>query len=441
MFDPSVATEDGPHGDPSQRLAWVLKQQPSAATYAVLESLADVTLTKSEQMLAARAWDRQLSATHAAAMTAMAVAATPQPEGMPADLLEAELALQLRRPDDVMTAEVFDAKAMRRLPVMFGLLVAGAVTLAHARAFADLVAPLEPADRVTVDDELAGRAATMTVRAFRRVVRRAVARLDRRTPQQRETARRSRIGLKSWPQAEGLMTLGITMPATDGIEALRALQDAADSLRVPDDKRTAGERQVEALRNALLGNATSPASSAPAPKRRRAEVQVVIDWRDLLGLRDHPGELLGYGPIPASDVRKMLAEGSAVLRRLVNDPITGTLLDYGRSRYQPDELLRAFLAARDLTCRYPGCTRNAVWCDDEHCLSFDDGGETSTSNCCLMCRRHHRRKTFDGFTYTRPDPATSATRWRTPLGFIYQQQAAAYPDGGPDPGNVIRGPD
>src|SRR5690348_7906027 len=101
MFDQCGASEDGPKGDPSQRLAWVLAQAPSAATYAVLESLACVTLSKREQMLAARAWDRRLSATHAAAMAATAVAATPEPDGMPADLLEAELALQLRRPDDV----------------------------------------------------------------------------------------------------------------------------------------------------------------------------------------------------------------------------------------------------------------------------------------------------------------------------------------------------
>jgi hypothetical protein len=392
-------------------------------------------------MLAARAWDRQLSAVQARSMTATSVAATPEPDGMPADLLEAELALQLRRPDDVMTAEVSDARAIRRLPVMFGLLLAGAVTLAHARAFADLVAPLEPADRVTVDDELARRAATMTVRAFRRVVRRMVARLDRRTPQQRESARRSCVGVKTWPKPDGLMTLGITMPATDGIELLRALQTAADRLRDADDPRTAGERQVEALRNALLGVGATSTGSSAAPARRRAEVQVVIDWRDLLGLRDHPGELLGYGPVPAADVRRLLADEAGVLRRLVTDPISGTLLDYGRSRCKPDALLRGFLAARDLTCRYPGCTRNAVWCDDEHCLSYDDGGETSTSNCCLMCRRHHRRKTFDGFTYTRPDVETGETRWRTSLGFTYTQEPAAYPDGGPDPGDSIRGPD
>src|SRR6476646_1185500 len=106
MFDTGDEVVDGPYGDPSQRLAWVLGQRPSAATYAVLEALSDVTLTKREQMLAARAWDRQLSAVHARAISATVTAATPEPQGMPADLLEAELALQLRRPDDVMTAEV-----------------------------------------------------------------------------------------------------------------------------------------------------------------------------------------------------------------------------------------------------------------------------------------------------------------------------------------------
>jgi hypothetical protein len=440
MFDGGVDAVDGPYGTPSQRLAWVLGQPPSAATCAVLESLADATLTKRDQLLAARAWDRQLAATHGAAIAATVRATTPEPEGMPADLLEAELALQLRRPDDVMAAEVFDARAVRRLPVMFGLLVAGAVTIAHARAFADLLAPLQAADRLLVDAEIGGRAATMTVRGFRRVGRRMVARLDRRTPQQREAARKGCIGVKTWPQPDGLMTVGVTMPATDGIEMLRALQSAADRLCVPDDPRTAGERQVEALRHAVLGIPTSPAGPS-APARRRAEVQVVIDWRDLLGLRDHLGELLGYGPVPAADIRRLLVDEAAVLRRLVTDPATGTLLDYGRSRYAPDGLLRRFLAARDLTCRYPGCDRNAIWCDDEHCVSFDAGGETSTSNCCLMCRRHHRRKTFDGFTYTRPDPQTGVTQWRTPLGFTFTREPAAYPDGGPDTGGTIRGRD
>ena len=64
MFDAGEVV-DGPYGDPSARLAWVLAQPPSAVTCAVLESLAGVALSTREQMLAARAWDRQLSATHA----------------------------------------------------------------------------------------------------------------------------------------------------------------------------------------------------------------------------------------------------------------------------------------------------------------------------------------------------------------------------------------
>jgi hypothetical protein len=54
----------------------------------------------------------------------------------------------------------------------------------------------------------------------------------------------------------------------------------------------------------------------------------------------------------------MLSTPGTVLRRLVTDPVTGVLVDYGTSRYRPDTHLSGLTKARDVTCRYPGCTRN-----------------------------------------------------------------------------------
>ncbi len=68
-------------------------------------------------------------------------------------------------------------------------------------------------------------------------------------------------------------------------------------------------------------------------------VQVVIPFDTLNGTAEHPGELVGYGPIPAPLARAIAAEG--VWKRLVTDPLSGALLDYGRTTYRPPGVLRS----------------------------------------------------------------------------------------------------
>jgi hypothetical protein len=234
-----------------------------------------------------------------------------------------------------------------------------------------------------------------------------------------------------------LITIAATMPAADGIAMATELNRRADATRATDDARTHGERQVDALRNAFAVSSTATAGGGGAPvlPSRRTEIQIVIDWRSLLGLQDNPAELLGYGSITAADVRAMLLQPGTVLRRLVTDPLTGTLVDCGTTRYRPDAQLSRFTNARDVTCRYPGCTRNAMYCENEHCIVYPNG-PTAAGNVCRLCRRHHRRKTRGTFTYTRPDPTTGETLWTTPLGFTYHQEPASYDEDGPDPGDT-----
>jgi hypothetical protein len=296
--------------------------------------------------------------------------------------------------------------------VLYGVLRAGACTWRHATAFLDLTRDLQPDDVLAVDAAVSARAATMTCSGFRRVVRKTVAKLDSRSPADKDKARRPRIGVRCVPQPDGLVTIAATMPAADGIAYLTELNRRADATRTPDDDRTHGERQIDVLTDALHGT-TSETSTTSSRPSRRTEIQVVIDYASLLGLRDDPAELLGYGPITAADVRHMLSQPGTVLRRLVTDPVTGVLVDYGTSRYRPDTHLSGLTKARDVTCRYPGCTRNAIYCDDEHCQAFPHG-PTSAGNVCQLCRKHHRRKTRGAFTYARPDPATGKTIWTEP---------------------------
>ena len=144
------------------------------------------------------------------------------------------------------------------------------------------------------------------------------------------------------------------------------------------------------------------APSLPTKHRRRPNISVTIDLATLLGLADDPGELAGYGPIPASAARALAADGE--WRRLVTDPTSGALLDYGRRTYTPPAALVDFLLARDGTCRFPGCPRPAELCDLDHGVAWDDGGGTDRDNLGPLCRRHHRLKTHTGWQLKRsPD--------------------------------------
>ncbi|HUF51684.1 MAG TPA: HNH endonuclease signature motif containing protein, partial [Longimicrobiales bacterium] len=50
--------------------------------------------------------------------------------------------------------------------------------------------------------------------------------------------------------------------------------------------------------------------------------------------------------------------------------------------------LRRALEVRDRGCRFPGC--GLRFTDAHHVQHWADGGETSLSNCLLLCRHHHR---------------------------------------------------
>jgi len=332
-------------GTTALQLAWVLDQPPSADTQMVLESLVNRGLPRELQILAARAWDRQPAATAAMAAAARVAATTVGADAGPdgQDDADAELTLALRRTDGEMAYQLHDDRRLMSLPVLYAVFAAGECTQRHVSAFLDLTRDLREDDVLAVDAEVSARAASMTCSGFRRVVRKTVAALDTRSEQDKKKARRPRIGARCVPQPDGLVTIAATMPAADGIAYLTELNRRADATRTSDDERTHGERQIDVLRDALHDAANTQTGDTSTPTRnpsRRVEIQVVIDHRALLGLRDDPAELLGYGSITAADVRAMLTQPGTVLRRLVTDPITGVLVDYGKTRYRPDAHLK-----------------------------------------------------------------------------------------------------
>jgi hypothetical protein len=112
--------------------------------------------------------------------------------------------------------------------------------------------------------------------------------------------------------------------------------------------------------------------------------------------------------------RQIAAEGT--WRRLLTDPASGALLDYGTTTYRPPAHLAGHVQARDQACVFPGCIQPAAKCDLDHRAPFAHG-PTSADNLHPACRRRHRCKQHEGWTVQRDQ--TGGTIWTTPTGRTY----------------------
>jgi len=177
---------------------------------------------------------------------------------------------------------------------------------------------------------------------------------------------------------------------------------------------SADNKRADALTE-ILSSALSENSDSVKPHRRAVSVNVTIDLPTLLGLAENPGQLSGYGAIPASVARELASD--ATWKRFVTDPITGNLLDFGREKYEPPQVLVDFLLARDRTCRFPGCRQPASRTDIDHAHSWESGGETSLENLGLLCRRHHRLKTHGRWSLI--SNQDGSCEWTSPVGKKY----------------------
>ncbi|MGE2716085.1 DUF222 domain-containing protein [Mycolicibacterium litorale] len=85
--------------------------------------------------------------------------------------------------------------------------------------------------------------------------------------------------------------------------------------------------------------------------------------------------------------------------------------------YRPSAKLAAFVRARDLFCRFPGCDVPAERCDIDHVVPWPYG-PTHPSNLNCTCRTHHLAKTFwDG--WRDEQSSDGAVAWTTPAGRRY----------------------
>jgi hypothetical protein len=359
--------------------------------------------------------------------------------GVDGDMARHEVGAALRlSPGTAYERTRVAADLTTRLPATLAALRAGRISYLQARAIVDAVRPLTDAQAQAVQLRVLTRCGTRTLAETRRALSRAVIAVDPAGAMARHetahAARRVSIDL----QSDAMAGLWATMSALNARQVWAALSDQARRSRLALRSAGSPDPGLEALRvDALVALVTRrstggvrppdalPRGRRPAAPRctcgGRARAAVVIDLPTLLGLAEHPGELPGYGPIPAPLARELAAD--CEWTRWTTDAGTRRLLDIGSHRYRPSARLAQFVAAGHVVCGFPGCSRPAAACDLDHVTDFRRGGPTDTTNIHPACRGHHNAKTHGGW-HLHYDPETGIKTWISPLGKKYLK----YPD-------------
>jgi hypothetical protein len=141
----------------------------------------------------------------------------------------------------------------------------------------------------------------------------------------------------------------------------------------------------------------------------------------------------GYGPIPPSMARRLVADGGGSFFRILTDPRDGAPLEIGRTSYRLTKPMRQWIRLRDARCTFPNCNNHSLDNDADHILAWANGGGTGIANLGQTCPKHHRLKHT---TAWRPVGATreGPPGWISPAGRHYPSEHQDWePPTWPDP--------
>ncbi len=353
-------------------------------------------------------------------------------------------------------------------------LARGDIDPAKARVLVEALGDAPTLLALDVQDAVLPEAGRRTPTELSRDVARAIIAADPAGARsRRECATRTRRVDRPRFLADGMAGVWAVLPADRAARMDAVLERLARSGRAAGDPRTLDQLRADLLVDLATGNVARQAPAGDADSVRhtgqgeavatgrgagtptchgeavpdgqdgavppqqwrpgvRAQINVLVPLDVLRGASDQPAELAGYGPITAEAARELAGGSDSTWRRLVTDPLSGSVLDVGRTRYRPPGALAEHVRARDRRCVRPGCSAPATSCDLDHTVEFGrDDGPTAHGNLGPLCRRDHQVKTDGGYTLTQLDPGVF--EWVTPLGRRYRIRPgvdAAYLDVG-----------
>ena len=408
----------------------LLSAMPGIATLTALVAINPQELSRSDRIDYLSALERQtgwLQALMQRAIVAVAGCDSSKPNGIDPffgvdDAEREDISTALRLAPTTAQSRIDVARTLvNYLPNTCSALATGEISPAHATVIAKETAAairdgLPESAIFEIEQRAIAHAEFHTPGQVANQVRTTIARISPETFEEVVARARDTRKVSCYTESDGVSTIVAILPAADAQIVMNSIESfiRAGSAEPESDPRSSDMKRADAL-TAIASAFLSNTSEIVTPHRRPISVNVTIDLPTLLGLAENPGQLAGYGAIPASVARELAADGK--WKRFITDPQTGNLLDYGRQSYEPPQALIDFLIARDRTCRFPGCRRSAALSDIDHAQSWETGGHTSPDNLGALCRRHHRLKTHYGWNVE--SRADGSCTWTSPLGKIY----------------------
>ncbi|WP_157360997.1 HNH endonuclease signature motif containing protein [Arthrobacter sp. EPSL27] len=317
-----------------------------------------------------------------------------------------------------------------RLPLTLAALGAGTLSWQHARVMVDETANLDAAGAAALEAHFldpsapdpargcpAGELVPGRFRAKARTWR------ERHHPVSIETRHRKCAAdrrVEFVPDSDGMAWFNTYLPAETAAGIWNRTTAQARALQGPAEPRTLTQLRSDIAATLLLNGSDSGDVGADVPVPR-AQVLVTVPVMSLLGVTEEPAMLDGYGPIPPSMARRLVADGADSFHRVLVDPRDGAPLEIGRTSYRVTKALRQWLRLRDAKCSFRGCNNASLDNDADHLLAWADGGTTGISNLGQPCRKHHRLKHTTAWT---PAGATkeSPPGWTSPTGRHYPSE-------------------
>ncbi|WP_324643966.1 HNH endonuclease signature motif containing protein [Pseudarthrobacter sp. LT1] len=347
-------------------------------------------------------------------------------------------------------ALVEQSRRICSLPLVFDALSAGDMSWQHARIIADETEGLTPEGALALVAHFFDPAAPQPARGaapgelipcrFRAKVRGWRERHHPELIQKRHVKGVADRRMEYIPDRDGMAWVSLYLPGDTACAIWNRTTATARGLQGPDEERTLTQLRPDIAAILLLGagqmagegsTGTAPGTQGvtgigklPAP---RADVLVMVPAFALLGATDEPAVLDGFGPIPASMARKLVADGAESFYRVLVDPRDGAPLEIGRKYYRLTEAIKRWVRLRDAKCTFPGCTNRTPDNETDHLQAWQHGGTTNVSNLAQLCPKHHRLKHHSQWT---PDPANKnePPGWTSPTGRHYNPE---HPD--PEP--------
>ncbi|MGK3954692.1 DUF222 domain-containing protein [Arthrobacter sp. R4] len=243
------------------------------------------------------------------------------------------------------------------------------------------------------------------------------------------------------PDRDGMAWLSAYLPADRAAGIWNGITATARALQGPAETRTMTQLRADIAAKLLLSSGAaddtsvdvSTADGGPADvlpgndlmagrvPSPAAQVLVTVPVFALMGLTDEPATLDGYGPIPASMARNLVADGAGSFHRVLTDPRNGAPLEIGRQSYRVPAAMRQWLRMRDGKCPFPGCNNQSLDNEADHLLAWADGGTTGISNLGQPCPKHHRLKHTTAWTPTEAS-IDKPPGWTSPTGRHYQSE-------------------